>query len=280
MNRDHLALFLFVVILHVTLSSCQNQTSCNAARNCKECLKRDPACAWCTDDVFNIRCDLEDSLITSGCLNITNPRGSYDVIKDEPLGDADTSPINKTVQVQPQLIKLKLRKGETQRITLLVRPAEDYPLDLYYLMDLSKSMVDDLKNLRNLGSVLARELQKLSSDVQMGFGSFVDKEIYPYVYTDPTELEESCNPPDLPPVYTCAPAYGVRNSLSLTTDLDQFPEMVRLANYSSSITRPEGGMDALMQIAVCKKYATLLAPVKTDHLKGNYELNPLAVEVL
>ncbi|XP_072041178.1 integrin beta-1-B-like [Amphiura filiformis] len=252
MNRDHLVLFLLVFILHVALSSCQNQTSCNVARNCKECLTRDPVCAWCTDDVFNIRCDLEDKLITSGCLNISNPRSSSEVIKDEPLGDANTSPVNKTIQVQPQIIKLRLRKGETQKITIYVRPAVDYPLDLYYLMDLSKSMEDDLRSLRTIGSVLIRELQKLSSDVQLGFGSFVDKETLPYVYTDEKLLQLFCNYPPDNRKFTCAPAYGVRNSLNLTTDLDRFREEIEQVSYSTSGTEPEGGMDALMQIVVCK----------------------------
>ena len=46
--------------------------------------------------------------------------------------------------------------GESQRITLNARPAEDYPLDLYYLMDLSKSMQDDLNNLKQLGPILGK----------------------------------------------------------------------------------------------------------------------------
>ena len=35
-----------------------------------------------------------------------------------------------------------------------VRQAEDYPVDLYYVMDLSKSMEDDLTKLRVLGDTL------------------------------------------------------------------------------------------------------------------------------
>ena len=39
-------------------------------------------------------------------------------------------------------------------ITLKVRQAEDYPVDLYYLMDLSASMMDDLIYLKKLGEIL------------------------------------------------------------------------------------------------------------------------------
>ncbi len=37
--------------------------------------------------------------------------------------------------------------------------AEDYPVDLYYLMDLSKSMEDDKEKLSALGDLLAATMQ-------------------------------------------------------------------------------------------------------------------------
>lgn len=41
---------------------------------------------------------------------------------------------------------------KTEKIKINVKPAEDFPVDLYYLMDMSKSMEDDLLKLRTLGS--------------------------------------------------------------------------------------------------------------------------------
>ena len=43
----------------------------------------------------------------------------------------------------PQKIKLKLRVGQTSKIRFKVANAKKYPVDLYYLMDLSNSMSDD-----------------------------------------------------------------------------------------------------------------------------------------
>ena len=37
-----------------------------------------------------------------------------------------------------------------------VRRAVDYPLDLYYLMDVSKSLKNDLASLRSLGMALGK----------------------------------------------------------------------------------------------------------------------------
>jgi len=63
--------------------------------------------------------------------------------------------------------------------------AEDYPVDLYYLMDLSKSMEDDKKKLSDLGQLLVESMSKITSNFRLGFGSFVDKVVMPYVNTVP-----------------------------------------------------------------------------------------------
>lgn len=63
--------------------------------------------------------------------------------------------------------------------------AEDYPVDLYYLMDLSKSMEDDKNKLSSLGAEIAREMRGITSNFRLGFGSFVDKVLMPYVSTVP-----------------------------------------------------------------------------------------------
>lgn len=64
---------------------------------------------------------------------------------------------------------------------------EDYPVDLYYLMDLSYSMNDDLFRLRTLGKGLAEAMNRTTSNLRMGFGAFVDKPLSPYMYISPKE---------------------------------------------------------------------------------------------
>ena len=46
--------------------------------------------------------------------------------------------------------------GQPQSISVTVRPANNYPVDIYYLMDQSFSMNDDLENLRGLASQLGK----------------------------------------------------------------------------------------------------------------------------
>lgn len=48
------------------------------------------------------------------------------------------------------------------------RRAKGYPIDLYYLMDLSYSMVDDLKNVKKLGGDLLRALNEITESGRIG----------------------------------------------------------------------------------------------------------------
>ncbi len=83
--------------------------------------------------------------------------------------------------------------GDQTWFGLQVRQVEDYPVDLYYLMDLSLSMKDDLDTIRNLGTKLALEMGKLTSNFRLGFGSFVDKNMSPFSYTAPKYQENPCS---------------------------------------------------------------------------------------
>lgn len=73
-----------------------------------------------------------------------------------------------------------------------VQHTEDYPVDMYYLMDLSASMFDDLKMIKDLGSTLSKEMAKLTSKFRMGFGSFVEKPLLPFIKITEEELANPC----------------------------------------------------------------------------------------
>ena len=105
--------------------------------------------------------------------------------------------------VQINLLSLRERRREkltsfclpddSKSFSVQVRQVEDYPVDIYYLMDLSYSMKDDLGNIQNLGTKLASEMRKLTSNLRIGFGAFVDKPASPYMYISPPEaLQNPC----------------------------------------------------------------------------------------
>lgn len=120
-----------------------------------------------------------------------------------------SSASGKIVQMYPQRVGLKLRiskwfegqalleeidsihfilffwSDEPYNLKVNYAQAEDYPVDLYYLMDLSKSMEDDKDKLSKLGDTLSDTMRNITSNFKLGFGSFVDKVLMPYVSTVP-----------------------------------------------------------------------------------------------
>ncbi|XP_038049390.1 integrin beta-1-like isoform X2 [Patiria miniata] len=222
---------------------------CSAARTCGECIALDPMCGWCGDQGYaeetNFRrCDLQANLMNKTCQDITFPESSVTVVQNDPLSDAGEGPSTEAVQVAPQKITLKLRPKETADLTVSVRQARDYPVDLYYVMDLSRSMQDDLDNLKELATTLAYEIGNITRNFRLGFGSFVEKTVAPYVDTAIGSLMEPCP--------GCEAPYNFRNHLPLDINTDLFSQRVNETSVSGNLDLPEAGLDALMQVTVCK----------------------------
>lgn len=72
-----------------------------------------------------------------------------------------------------------------QKLDVSYSQAQDYPVDLYYLMDLSRSMRNDKVKLSYLGNLLSSTMKNITSNFRIGYGSFVDKVVMPYVSTVP-----------------------------------------------------------------------------------------------
>ncbi|XP_017489485.1 PREDICTED: integrin beta-PS-like isoform X2 [Rhagoletis zephyria] len=149
------------------------------------------------------------------------------------------------VQISPQRVSLKLRINQMHSLNMRYSQAVDYPVDLYYLMDLSKSMEDDKDKLSALGDKLSETMRNITSNFRLGFGSFVDKVLMPYVSTIPKNLEHPCP--------NCTAPFGYRNVMALNTDTYRFSSEVSDAAVSGNLDAPEGGFDAIMQAMVCRQ---------------------------
>ncbi|KAL1006736.1 hypothetical protein UPYG_G00076170 [Umbra pygmaea] len=222
------------------------------ARSCGECIQVGAKCGWCTDPGFlnqdeatSTRCDELESLRKRECgsAKIENPRGSKMVLKNKAIthqnkGAEKLRPEDIT-QIQPQKLTLSLRSGEPQAFNLKFKRAEDYPIDLYYLMDLSYSMKDDLENVKNLGTHLMLEMAKITSDFRIGFGFFNEKNV-----------TSSFSPSSAKWLNPCT---GFQNVLKLTRNVQVSKTVVGLQN-SRNLDSLEGGFDSLMQVAVCSEH--------------------------
>ncbi|KAK7108922.1 integrin beta-PS-like isoform X2 [Littorina saxatilis] len=223
----------------------------DAQKSCSACISTASECGWClVEDYEKPRCDkIQNHARPDGCdpSAITSPQDSLYLEENVKVRDGELP--EDAVQLQPQRVKIKIRPNKPVRIPITFRQAENYPVDLYYLMDLSNSMEDDKTKLAELGNLIAERMSAITKNFRLGFGSFVDKVVMPYVSTVPRKLKVPCRTSNGDP---CEAPYGFKNHLSLDLDTSQFAQQVMSASVSGNLDAPEGGFDAIMQAVACE----------------------------
>lgn len=248
-----MGLLLLSLILRYWINTVEGSCLADSVVTCDECLQLSPHCAWCMQENFtdwisvSKRCATPDILLEEGCARdqLHFPVSGGEILQARPLGKK-TASVNST-QIHPQKMSLKLRPGSQVTFQVKIQHTEDYPVDLYYLMDLSASMFDDLQMIKDLGSTLSKEMAKLTSKFRMGFGSFVEKPVLPFIKITEEELANPCSTVSI----TCLPTFGYKHVLSLTSNTDKFNEIIAMQRVSANIDVPECGFDAVMQVSVC-----------------------------
>lgn len=221
---------------------------CSGRETCSECITFDSDCGWCTKLNYTNdgkpRCDTLINLAQYCPDDYFHPKNTMTKMVDNELSNKGVRE-GQAIQIKPQEILLRLKPKSPFPLYVDFKQAEDYPVDLYYLMDLSNSMKDDKEKLALLGDLLAAEMGKITSNFRLGFGSFVDKVVMPYVNTVPEKLRMPCD--------DCVAPYGFKNHMPLNLSTSQFKEQVAAAKVSGNLDAPEGGFDAIMQAVVCHK---------------------------
>ncbi|EDV27179.1 uncharacterized protein TRIADDRAFT_23256 [Trichoplax adhaerens] len=144
--------------------------------------------------------------------------------------------------------------GMPANINIQVRPARDYPVDLYILMDMSRSMLPHLERLKTIATQLGITIRNLSSQSSFGFGTFVDKPVTPFGFGAKRRQSYPCSFSDSANNIPCDPTYLFRNGRPLTTDIKEFQQGIDQQNISSNSDAPEGGLEALLQVSVCPQH--------------------------
>ncbi|KAJ8416683.1 hypothetical protein AAFF_G00325610 [Aldrovandia affinis] len=280
-------LALLLQILLLSRGACsQEECPQKIVNTCDDCIRAGPFCMWCkhvnftkTGEPNAVRCDTEARLLEKGCDSghIISPSSYVIRVRSKPLSKG--TPTEEPIQIRPQEVQLVLRPGKPQKFMFKFKRAADYPVDLYYLMDLSYSMKDDLENVKNLGEDLLKTLGNITSQARIGFGAFVDKTVLPYTNTNPAKLNKPCPEDEM----FCQPAFGYRHVLSMTENKDLFKEKVSSQKISGNLDTPEGSLDAMMQAAVCGdkigwRNSTRLLVLTTDagfHMAGDGKLGSI-----
>ncbi|XP_068428566.1 integrin beta-2 [Clinocottus analis] len=279
--------FLFLLLLLMgrnELSQQEEVCSKSVINSCGDCIQSGKYCVWCQQLNFTkageqdaVRCDTQTNLIRRGCKReeIISPKNHLTIVQ----GDALSTSFNQQepVQLSPQKISLRLRSGGSTTFSVSFKRAVGYPVDLYYLMDLSYSMKDDLEHVKELGQALLAALNKITEYAQIGFGAFVDKTVLPYTNTNKEKLLKPCDEND----QQCQAAFGYKHVLSMTPSVKEFKSKVTEQFISGNLDSPEGSLDAMMQAAVCgnkigwRNSSTRLIVLTTDagfHMAGDGRL--------
>ncbi|XP_015600660.1 integrin beta-nu isoform X2 [Cephus cinctus] len=192
------------------------------------------------------RCNIPERLIAFGCPSFAIKEattGSVQLLQDENFQDVIIDQI--PVQLKPQKIRIKLRPLSEEILRIQYRPAKNYPLDLYYLMDLTWSMQDDKETLVGLGWKMANTLGTFTNNFRLGFGSYADKPLMPYIFPgyedNPCQAEHA----------TCAPLYSFRHHMTLSGDVQEFIKKVNASDVTGNVDNLEGGLDGVVQAVVC-----------------------------
>jgi protocadherin alpha len=181
------------------------------------------------------RCMTERDLKENNCRSEFIQKNKFDPISV--TRDDDLQDFNKdfdSIQIKPQNVKMKLRKNRMQSVRMSYKSARNYPLDLYYLMDLTWTMRDDKQTLVSVGERLTKALSNLTENFRLGFGLFADKPQMPFI--NPMSTENPCSL-----VHDhCVPTYGFKHKLKLTDNIQQFVGKVNSSEITGNLDNAEG----------------------------------------
>ncbi|KAK4473007.1 hypothetical protein MN116_004203 [Schistosoma mekongi] len=251
-------IFYFVWVLFLVDSyNAQKEPSCSRAKNCNECMGIRPVCSWCSADEFDdtkegpgFRCAPSSVLLARGC-----PKDSIEDVESAVLDDGahlEQASASEDIQLTPRSQSVKIRPGGTMIVNFTFQSISDYPVDLYFLTDLSYTMIDDLETVSRLTNDIVLTMRTVTKKLQMGFGAFVDKPVFPFVVPTPEYLRNPCLNVGTKNLH-CDPPFLYKHILSLTDNFEEFREKTKVARPSGNLDSPEGGMDALLQVARCSE---------------------------
>ncbi|XP_064402005.1 integrin beta-1-like [Halichondria panicea] len=248
-------------LLAIIATCCTGQTDLCAATDaqisCDNCLAASGDCVWCP----YTPCQNSTLNRVTHCYSRTSAFICPEPVVDPPAVVTNTQDANlsnesltgvESIQVSPQRVRMELRRGSPQSFNMSFIALRNTPLDVYFLLDVSASLVQIFTALRDNLQEIASSIGRISSAYQIGIGGFIDKDVFPYggtnnyfvKFRNATICRQEGGVCDLP--------FGYRHYLKLTNDTSKFQDVLdNNITLRVNADSPEGGLDALMQIAVC-----------------------------
>ena len=107
-------------------------------------------------------------------LNLVNPTPTYE---NHPNNTDPNRSVKHPFNASKITVEVYPNKDAEVNFTLQLL---NNPLDLYFLMDFTHSMRLTVEQLYNVSKELGKQIENLTSDYQVGFGTYVDKCVPPF----------------------------------------------------------------------------------------------------
>ncbi|XP_065175185.1 integrin beta-1-A-like isoform X1 [Sycon ciliatum] len=256
-----------LVILSLCMRSVFGQPDCSSALTCDECVQRHLTCGWCTtlNQVGGTRCL---PVVEHGVASICNMSFIVSPESQVRLSQPSSTPTPATGISQVDLrtdrvqnISIDLRPGAAVTFDVQIRRQNNFPVDIYYLLDTTSTFSRNRVNLLANGANIFARIGDLTPERRIGLGTFTDKPVSPYFdVTTAGVLHQVINAAIsrcglLEDGQTnCDPnPNSFVHELDVTNDVAAFSSAINrtlLANKYVSDVR-KGMLDALLQSSVC-----------------------------
>nr|XP_040583896.1 LOW QUALITY PROTEIN: integrin beta-PS-like [Lepeophtheirus salmonis] len=205
----------------------------NVYKTCGNC-SIDPDCFWCLDP--------------PGCMDIAqNCFNKYQTVNQVDILDENDPKVANQQQIYPKKVSMNLIPGQEEIIDFVVTQFKEYPVDLYFLVDLSWSMRGARDNIAIQGENIVRGIRKITKDLKVGFGSFIEKNVPPF-----TSVISQFNCPM--GTTNCSNPYSFYHQMNLQKlSPNTFRERIQSAPLGGNVDEPEASFDALVQAMTCHK---------------------------
>ena len=123
-----LSVNLVLLVSMTVVAGDASSVDCNSFASCSECIATS-SCIWCSIPGSAHCFSQQDTDKFLACEKVVNPQSNITI---------NQLPLDEFHQVSVESVQMKLRVKETQNFTVSVMSDENFPLDLYMLMDFSK----------------------------------------------------------------------------------------------------------------------------------------------
>ena len=230
---------------------CYNQ---QAQNSCAKCIQTHPHCAWSEVTLgkkrqwqcFNEIDGSSEKFVNSETIS---PKSTIKTINLKKAAK------NKNQYIFPEAIELNIRPGDTIEFDVEFKVHETYPVDIYFLTDLSGSMKEYIETVEKQSNNIITNMKKvMGRDVKlrMGAGSFIEKPTTPFTNIGGHHVFKNWMPlSDMNDLSNSRKLRNIFQEYTRTKARKSSSGKEEFKHLKTNADNEEAGLEALIQVAAC-----------------------------